>query len=129
MTDAYVFQLLGLAYFAAGLGMLIRPAFYARMIAQMLESPPVIYVSGFMTLTLGYLLIRFYGTTSADLRLILTIIGWIALLKGLNAIILPDLLIKFSRGFLRSGRTVAVAGTVMTAVGIAMMYVGFIVLP
>jgi len=125
MTDAQVFQLLGLAYLAAGLGMLINPKFYKRMIDQMLDSPAVIYVSGFMTLAVGYLLIAFYSTWGVNLRLILTVIGWIALFKGLSCIILPELLIKVSRGFMRSEKTVLGAGAVMTALGIVMMYVGF----
>jgi len=128
MTDADVFQLLGLGYSAAGLGMLIRPKSYTRMINQMLDSPPVIYISGIMGLAVGYLLIRFYSTWAADLRLILTIIGWIALIKGLNAIILPELLVKISRGFIKNGKVVLGAGIVMTALGIVMMYIGFIVL-
>lgn len=128
MADANVFQLLGLGYLAAGLGMLINSKFYKRMIEQMLDSPPVIYVSGFMALAVGYLLLAFYSTWGANLRLILTIIGWIALFKGLTAIILPQLLIKVSHGFVRSDKTVTGAGLVMTALGIVMMYLGFIVL-
>lgn len=128
MTDAQVFQLLGLAYLAAGLGMLINPTFYKRMIDQMVDSPPVIYVSGFMTLAVGYLLIAFYSTWGVDLRLILTVIGWIALFKGLSAIILPELFVRFSRGFIRSGKTVIGAGLVMTALGIVILYVGFFVI-
>lgn len=128
MTVANVFQLLGLGYLAAGLGMLINSTFYRRMIDQMLDSPPVIYISGFMAFAIGYLLLAFYGTWRVDLRLILTIIGGLALLKGLTAIILPQLLIKISRGFIRSGKTVIGTGAVMAALGIAMMYLGFITL-
>ena len=128
MTDAQVFQLLGLAYLAAGLGMLINPKFYKRMIDQMLDNPPIIYISGFMALAVGYLLIAFYSTWGVNLRLILTVIGWIALFKGLTAIIFPELLIQVSRGFIRSGKTVIGAGLVMTALGIVILYVGFFVI-
>jgi uncharacterized protein YjeT (DUF2065 family) len=128
MTDAQVFQLVGLAYLAAGLGMLINSKFYRRMIDQMLDSPPIIYLSGFMALAVGYLLISFYGSRHADLRLILTIIGWLALIKGLTSIIQPQLLIKISRGFMRSDKAVAGAGLVMTVLGIAMLYIGFMVI-
>lgn len=128
MTEAQVFQLVGLAYLAAGLGILVNPTFYKRMIDQMLDSPAIIYVSGFMTLAVGYLLIAFYSTWGVNLRLILTIIGWIALFKGLTAMIRPQLLIKVSRGFIRSGKTVTGAGIFTTALGIAMMYLGFFVL-
>jgi hypothetical protein len=126
MTVAGVFQLLGLGYLAVGLGMLINSKFYRRMIEQMLDSPPVIYLGGFMAFAVGYLLLAFYGTCDVNVRLILTIVGWLALVKGLTAIILPQLLIKVSRGFVRSGKTVMGAGIVMTALGIAMMYLGFI---
>ncbi|MCX5770688.1 MAG: hypothetical protein NTZ09_10510 [Candidatus Hydrogenedentes bacterium] len=125
MTGAPVFQLLGLAYLAVGLGILINPKFYKRMIDQMLDSPALIYLSGFMALAVGYLLIVFYSTWGVNLRLILTVIGWIALFKGLSAIVLPQLLIKISRIFIRSGKTVIGAGLIMTALGVVMLYIGF----
>ncbi len=128
MTEAYVFQLFGLGYLAAGLGILVSPKFYARMISQMLDSPPIIYVSGAMAFVAGFLLIRFFSSWSADLPIILTIIGWIALVKGLSAIILPELFIKFSRGLVRSQRAILGTGVVMAALGIAMLYIGFIAL-
>lgn len=125
MTDANVFQLLGLIYLAVGLGMLLNSGFYNRMINQLVQSPPMIYFSGFSALTVGYLLARYYSFWGADRRVILTIIGWIALVKGLTLLILPQQFVKLTAFMVRSEKSTVWQGAVAVLIGAAMMYLGF----
>ncbi len=122
MTDAQIFQILGIVYFAVGLGILISPRFYAKMMKDLLDNRPVIYLSGFITITLGYFLVTFHNSWSAEWGLIITILGWVALLKGVVILLLPKTFIKIAKSmyhFLRFSAAIITIG------GALLIYLGY----
>jgi len=99
MTDAQIFQVLGIVYLAVGVGIIINPDFYKKLVTDFMESPPAIYLGGIAALIIGYLLVTFHNTWDKDWSVIITIIGWVALIKGLFLIVLPKMSIKISNSF------------------------------
>jgi len=99
MADAHIFQIIGITYLAVGLGILINPGFYKKLIAAFTENPPAIYLSGLVALLIGYLLVTFHNIWVKDWPIIITIIGWIALIKGLLLLVLPKVSIKITNIF------------------------------
>lgn len=99
MTDAQIFQLLGIIYLAVGLGMLINPDFYKKMITHFMENPPAVYMGGLAALVIGFLLITFHNSWVRDWPVIITIIGWAAFIKGLFLIILPKVSAKICNAY------------------------------
>jgi hypothetical protein len=65
-----------------------------------MESPPAIYLGGIAALIIGYLLVTFHNVWVKDWIVLITIIGWMALIKGLCLIVLPKASIKISNIFI-----------------------------
>jgi uncharacterized protein YjeT (DUF2065 family) len=129
MTDAQIFQVLGIVYLAVGIGMLINPDFYKKLMSEFSENPPSMYLSGLAALVIGYLLVRFHNIWPSDWPVIITIFGWVALIKGLFLLLLPKVSIKISKFFERQmTKFLAVWAIVMAIVGALLAWLGFFAL-
>lgn len=57
---------------------------------KLVKNPANIYLSGFVILILGVLLVVSHSVWTADWRGVITILGWLVLLKGLLRIFFPE---------------------------------------
>ena len=129
MTDAQIFQVLGIAYLAVGLGILINPDFYKKLVTMFSENPPALYLSGLIALLVGYLLVTFHNIWPKDWPVIITILGWVALIKGLFLLLLPKASIKITNLFERQmTKFLAVWAIVVAIVGGLLAWLGFFAL-
>ena len=128
MTDAQILQILGLAYLAVGLGVLINPKFYNELFDQFLENLPVAYISGFAVFGIGYLILISRGVWPSGWSLIIVVIGWVALIKGLVVLISPKTYVAIAKAMRRKIQHLIIQGVLVTVVGLVLMYLGFYVL-
>ena len=125
MSDAQIFQLLGLIYLAAGLGMIFNPDFYKKLLSNFSESPAVIYLGGFMALAVGYLLVAFHNIWALNWSVIITVIGWLALLKGFLLLITPGLYRIILPAIKRSQGLLILGAVFVTGLGLFCLILGF----
>jgi xanthosine utilization system XapX-like protein len=126
MTDTQIFQVLGILYLAIGLGTLINHDFYKKLLTVFSENPPAIYLSGLVALVIGYLLVTFHNIWPSDWPVIITIFGWLALIKGLVLLLLPRVSIKICKIFESQMTTfLPVWALVMAVAGIILAWLGF----
>jgi uncharacterized protein YjeT (DUF2065 family) len=127
MTDAQIFQLLGIIYLAVGIGILINPDFYKKLLKEFTENPSAIYLGGLVALAIGFLLVSFHNTWTTDWSVIITILGWAALIKGLFLLVLPKASIKISNAFKEMKKLLPVWSTIVIIVGALLCWLGFYV--
>jgi uncharacterized protein YjeT (DUF2065 family) len=126
MTDAQIFQVLGIVYLAVGIGMLINPDFYKKLMSEFSENPPSMYLSGLAAMVIGYLLVTFHNIWPNDWPVIITIFGWVALIKGLFLLLLPRVSIKISSFFqIQMTKLLTVWAIVVAVVGVLLAWLGF----
>ena len=82
MSDAQILQILGLAYLSVGLGALINPEFYKKILTAYTKNLPVIYLNSFIIFGIGFLLVSFHNVWVFDWPVLVTVLGWTAFLKG-----------------------------------------------
>ena len=126
MTDKQIFQLFGLIYIAVGLGILLNPQYYKQMFADFKKSVAVMYLGGIFTFAIGFLLITFHNIWVKDVSVIITIVGWMALLKGISILILPRLMMKTMDIFtnVKTSTLMVMAGFII-ALGVMLAWLGF----
>jgi uncharacterized protein YjeT (DUF2065 family) len=126
MTDAQIFQVLGIVYLAVGIGMLINPDFYKKLMSEFSENPPSMYLSGLAAMVIGYLLVTFHNIWPNDWPVIITIFGWVALIKGLFLLLLPRVSIKISSFFqIQMTKLLTVWAVIIAVVGALLSWLGF----
>jgi hypothetical protein len=92
MTDTQIFQLLGVTFFAIGIGMVANPKFIKNILDELEHSVVNAFYGGLISLVIGYLLITFRNTSNNG---IITVIGWLAIIKGLAFLVFPAATIRF----------------------------------
>ena len=128
MTDASIFQVFGLAYLAIGLGMLVNPRFYKKMLNKMIDNEAVLFVTGLLVFVIGYFLVAYHNIWTGGWTMVITIFGWLALLKGLMMIVVPEQSIKLYRSIKISGGQIGIYGAIVFVLGIIFAYLGYFVL-
>ncbi len=125
MTDAQIFQILGITYLVVGIGMLVNSGFYKKLITNFTENPPAIYLGGLVALLIGCLLVIFHNKWTTDWSVIITIFGWAALIKGTFLIVLPKMSIKLSNAFKEMKQLLNVWAIIVAVVGAMLCWLGF----
>jgi uncharacterized protein YjeT (DUF2065 family) len=125
MSDAQIFQVFSIVYIALGVGIVIGPGYYKKMLEGLLDNAAVLYVGGVCALAIGYLIVAFHNTWTADLSVIITIVGWAALLKGILILVWPKMLIAISKAILSSEGIMRIAGVLIAVIGLAFSFLGF----
>lgn len=119
-----LFQLLGIIYTVMGLAILANPKYYKSMISEYIRSSPVIFLNAVIVLAFGYFFLLVNSSWSTGLPLIITILGWLAVVKGLYILLLPQSYIKLVKSMKLHYLTFEASMAVI--LGIALLYLGFL---
>jgi hypothetical protein len=128
MSDAHIFQLLGLVYSAAGIRGIIDKTAYREIMVDSINSPALSYLFGLVALLIGFLLVTFHNEWSLSWSVIITIFGWIAFIEGILIIAFPVLLYKLSNWMVKKDKFLKVYAFVAFILGALFLILGFWVL-
>ena len=94
-ASTYLAQVFGLLYTIIGIGIFVNTVQFRQMLTEVQNaSAMTFYCMGAVSLTLGFTIITFHTIWSNDWRVVITLIGWAALLKGAIAIVQPKILVQ-----------------------------------
>lgn len=124
MSDAQIFQIFSVVYLSIGIGMFVNQAFYKKMLDEFINSAAMMYIGGIMALVIGYLILAFHNTWTKDWSVIITIIGHLALIKGVLILVWPKLMVSLSRKMLKENLLKVMAVWVLF-LGLAFSFLGF----
>jgi len=123
-TSILVAQILGLVYVVIGLGMLINGAYYKKAFDELLKNSGFMLLGGMMALVVGFLIVSNHNVWVQDWTVLVTIIGWLALLKGVLIFLAPKFLIKLSSSILKKTNLIGLFAIIL---GLVFGYFGFLV--
>ncbi len=89
LSELQTFQVLGLLFFASGLGFLINPGYGRKIMDNLEDFPALMFISSLVAVVAGYILVSYFNIWSWDWVLLLTITGWGVLLKGVFVLLFP----------------------------------------
>ena len=90
-TSILLAKLIGPLFVIIAIGMIINPAHYRAMITRFISNPELYYLSGAISFVTGLAVVLHHNLWVADWRLAITILGWLAILKGVLRILFPTL--------------------------------------
>lgn len=125
MSDAQIFQIISLIYISIGVGILINPAFYKKLYEDFFENSGVLYLGGVAALVIGYLIVAFHNTWTRDLSVIITIFGWMALVKGIIILTLPKIMKALTRAIANNASFLKIQAILVIILGLGLAYLGF----
>ncbi len=128
MSDAQIFQLIGLAYTAMGLGGLFSKGSYKRLIEGFVDSPALLFLTGLMALILGFVLVVYHNVWVMGWTVIITIFGWLSLIKGMMILTFPGFYASISGKMKMSTGLMRGYAVFVLLIGVFTLVLGFVVL-
>lgn len=126
LTSLILAKIAGLYCLFVGLAMLINPHRFKTMIHDFVHSPAALHLAAFITLILGIILTVFHNVWTWDWRVLITIVAWLTLIKGLILLFVPTLTIKSGKAMESSNTFYVITAIITLLVGIILAYYGFI---
>jgi hypothetical protein len=84
----FLAELWGITIIVVSFVFLISPKFLERLLVDT-ENKTTMFLWGITTLIIGLMMIVVHNVWTLDWRLVITILGWLTLLKGLDLLLLP----------------------------------------
>ena len=124
-TSILIAKALAVVYISVGLGIFLNPTYFRSIIDDFIGSPAATFVGSLMALLIGILMIAFHNIWLKDWTVIITIFGWLALVKGLLGVIFPEQFVSLSNRLVQ-GKTLQVSGIIVILLGVFFVYFGFL---
>ena len=116
-----VAQILAVVYIAVGISAVRGKPNFADMVDDFERSPALTYVTGFFTLVIGMLLLHVHNIWVKNWTVLITIVAWMATIKGFFLIAFPNFISAFKGWY----RNTQVWGFFLIALGLLFGYFGF----
>lgn len=124
-VSIFLGKVLGL-YFVVVSGLyLIRKDEIKTVMKQMFQSRALLIYGGILALIIGLLVVVAHPVWVLDWRILVTLTGYLSLIKGISLLYFPEHVEKFSRKVL-SNNNYLLTGVITAAIGLLLIYMSFI---
>lgn len=88
-TSRVLAKIIGPLLIIPALGVFLNLETYRHLIEEFSKSAALCYLAGYMALLLGLLVVHLHNVWEARWPVVITILGWVAVVKGVAIIVLP----------------------------------------
>ncbi|MEE8252670.1 MAG: hypothetical protein V3R17_01920 [Hyphomicrobium sp.] len=124
-TSLFLAQLIGPVLIVMGLGLLFRHTEFHEMATDFLASRAMIFLSGLLTLVAGLAIVNTHNLWEFGWPVIITILGWLAVIGGVFRILFPGSVQSMGTSMLDKPATMTVSGAIQIVLGLWLSYVGY----
>lgn len=120
----FVAKIIGITYTAMSLGVLMGNIDYKSMYKDITSTPAVMPLMGMIGIIIGMLLIEHHNIWVWDWPVVITLIGWISVIKGTSFMLFPTQFNKFFEPMF-TGSFMKIMPYFTLAFGLLFVYLGF----
>jgi hypothetical protein len=78
---------------------LFNKSYFNAVMTDLANSKGLLWVTGFITFVMGMVIVALYNVWSADWRVLVTLLGWLTLIKGAVIMLFPSSMMLLYRRF------------------------------
>ena len=123
MTVNYLAEVWGISLVVIPLAMLVKEK-YVKQLFTSVENDATFFFWGVISFLIGLTMILAFNVWSQSWQVVITILGWATLLKGLVVLFFPELAKKYARK-IASQNWLPIALIVLVFIGLIITYFGF----
>ncbi|MBU1445853.1 hypothetical protein KKD70_01155 [Patescibacteria group bacterium] len=116
-----VAKIYGTVAIALGLGMLFNAEYYKETFRSIFKDKTYLFFGGIAALVIGLLIILHHNIWEASWAVLITIIGWIALIKGFLLLVFPQMTVIFEPLFTKK-TFIVITGLILFLFGLLLCY-------
>lgn len=124
-TSIFLARIIGPLFILVGIGVLMNTKHYGAMATDFIKNAELYYFSGATAFVAGMAIVLHHNLWVADWRVVITILGWISIVKGTARILFPMLGAEISGSYIKSEGTLRGGSILIMAIGAWLAYKGF----
>jgi len=117
-------RLWGVAALVIALGALTAPKRMGAAMADFERSPGLLFITAIFALGIGLIQVMFHNLWTDPTAIIVSLIGWLAILKGIVLIAIPEPVMKLAASSANSPSTVRLYGVLILILAIILLVLG-----
>jgi hypothetical protein len=123
-TSILISKIIGVIYLSFGVGLLFNRNYYKTELPKLLENTSYLIFGGFIAIIIGIFIIENHNYWVKNWTVVITLIGWIALLKGIGLLAFPSSFSSY-KTLLNSELFYKILGPIVLIFGLIFMYLGY----
>ncbi|HXY32619.1 MAG TPA: hypothetical protein VEI07_00240 [Planctomycetaceae bacterium] len=124
-ASIFLARLLGPMYLVLSVALFLKPQMFRTVLRDFTASPALMYLGGFFGLLGGMALILVHNVWSLDWRIVITLLGWIALVRALIAIFRSEWILKAGSVILEHRSIFLAAAVLNLLIGLILSFYGY----
>ena len=125
MTTLILAQIIGPVFVAAGVGFLLHPKFYQKILKDFESSEGLTYFTGIFVMALGLSIVLNHNIWEWSAAGLVTVLGWGSLVKGAIFLIVPNWLFSVAHFVYKNEFVMKIAMVVIIVVGAYLAWFGY----
>jgi hypothetical protein len=124
-TSIFLARLIGPFALALGLALVVQGSGFRAFAGEFMASPALIFLSGIITLPAGLAIVLTHNVWTPDWRVIITIVGWLAVVTGAIRMIFPQQAAAKARGLIAQPLIPKIGAAIWLAIGALLCFYGY----
>jgi hypothetical protein len=125
-TSIFLAKLIGPFALALGLALVFQGTGFRAFASEFMASPALIFLSGIITLPAGLAIVLTHNVWTPDWRVVITIVGWLAVVTGAIRMIVPQQAAAKARGVIAQPLIPKIGAAIWLAIGALLCFYGYI---
>ena len=121
----FLARLIGPVMALVGISLLMNETAFRKMAMEFLRSPALIFFSGMILMPAGLAVVFSHNVWVLNWPVIITLLGWIAVISGALRVFAPDRALKIGKKAIASKEFTIAAATFWLVIGAVLCYFGF----
>jgi len=116
---------IGVCFLILSISLIIAKSTYQLMIKDLINHPATLVLGGIINLVIGTLIVVSHNVWRADWTVLITVIGWFILIRGIIWTTFPGILLPILPKISDSYKPVYISSIVIFLLAITLCYFGF----
>ncbi|HEY6258127.1 MAG TPA: hypothetical protein VIY51_20280 [Xanthobacteraceae bacterium] len=125
-TSIFLAKLMGPFMALAGAAMLINRKELDALAQEFLHSRVLFFLLGLIDFAIGLAIVLTHNVWVADWRLIITLMGWLLLVRGTVRVLIPDQVKPFGTRLLKNANVMTGSVAAVLVLGLVLSYFGYV---
>jgi hypothetical protein len=124
-ASIFLARLLGPLLLFFGISLFVNRRAFEKMGQELVGSVTLVCLFGFLDLLAGLAIVLTHNVWVASWRVLITLIGWLLLLRGAVRVLFTEQAMSYGRRFLRDKQVFPISGGALVIVGLVLCYFGY----
>ncbi|MFC1576816.1 hypothetical protein ACFL42_01695 [Candidatus Omnitrophota bacterium] len=124
-TSIFIARIFGLCYLIIGACFIMNRKAFQQVMEDFCKNAAMVFYGGLLALVIGVVIVLKHNIWAANWTVIITIIGWVALIKGIWMIGFPGSVPKFMRAYRENKNLIVIHAVFAIVFGAVLAYFGF----